>query len=102
MTPIPDTLPDAKGWIDSYTKKFGSAPGPYSNQAYDAVRLAAEAITKAGSTDGAKVISALEGIDGFTMFSGPLKFTPEHTLSAGGFQILVWKGDKFALQDALS
>ncbi|NUR85856.1 MAG: branched-chain amino acid ABC transporter substrate-binding protein [Nonomuraea sp.] len=102
MTPIPDTLPDAKGWIDSYTKKFGSAPGPYSNQAYDAVRLAAEAITKAGSPDGAKVISALEAINGFTMFSGPLKFTPEHTLSAGGFQILVWKGDKFALQDALS
>ncbi|NUW39539.1 branched-chain amino acid ABC transporter substrate-binding protein [Nonomuraea rhodomycinica] len=102
MTPIPDTLPDAKGWIDSYTKKFGSAPGPYSNQAYDAVRLAAEAITKAGSTDGAKVISALEGINGFAMFSGPLKFTPEHTLSAGGFQILVWKDGKFALQDALS
>ncbi|NUW34535.1 branched-chain amino acid ABC transporter substrate-binding protein [Nonomuraea sp. SMC257] len=102
MTPIPDTLPDAKGWIDSYTKKFGSAPGPYSNQAYDAVRLAAEAISKAGSTDSAKVISALEGINGFTMFSGPLKFTPEHTLSAGGFQILVWKGGKFALQDALS
>ncbi|MEO3872857.1 branched-chain amino acid ABC transporter substrate-binding protein [Nonomuraea sp. B12E4] len=102
MTPIPDTLPEAKGWIDAYTKKFGSAPGPYSNQAYDAVRLAAEAITKAGGTDGAKVISALEGINGFKMFSGPLKFTPEHTLSTGGFQILVWKGGKFGLQDALS
>ncbi|MFC5826504.1 branched-chain amino acid ABC transporter substrate-binding protein [Nonomuraea insulae] len=102
MTPIPDTLPDAKGWIDSYTKKFSSAPGPYSNQAYDAVRLAAEAITKAGGTDGAKLVSALEGVNGFSMFSGPLKFTPEHTLSAGGFQILAWKGDKFVLQDALS
>jgi branched-chain amino acid transport system substrate-binding protein len=101
MTQTPDTLEGAEGWIAAYQKKYNAAPGPYSNQAYDAVRLAAEAVTKAGGTDGAKVIAALEAIDGFPMFSGPLKFTPEHTLASGGFQILVVKGDKFALQDAL-
>ncbi|GHH71422.1 branched chain amino acid ABC transporter substrate-binding protein [Streptosporangium violaceochromogenes] len=101
MTQTPDTLEGAENWIASYKKKFGTDPGPYSNQAYDAVRLAAEAIGKAGGTDGTKVVAALEGIDGFPMFSGPLKFTPEHTLSNGGFQILVVKGGKFALQDSL-
>ncbi|MEU4534857.1 branched-chain amino acid ABC transporter substrate-binding protein [Streptosporangium sp. NPDC023825] len=101
MTQTPDTLEGAEGWIEAYKKKYSSEPGPYSNQAYDAVRLAAEAITKAGATDGDKVIAALEAIDGFSMFSGPLKFTPEHTLANGGFQILVVKDDKFALQDAL-
>lgn len=101
MTQTPDTLEGAEGWIAAYKKKYNADPGPYSNQAYDAVRLAAEAVTKAGGTDGAKVIAALEAIDGFPMFSGPLKFTPEHTLASGGFQILVVKGDKFALQDAL-
>jgi branched-chain amino acid transport system substrate-binding protein len=101
MTQTPDTLEGAEGWIAAYKKKYNADPGPYSNHAYDAVRLAAEAVTKAGGTDGAKVIAALEAIDGFPMFSGPLKFTPEHTLASGGFQILVVKGDKFALQDAL-
>ncbi|MFF3439375.1 branched-chain amino acid ABC transporter substrate-binding protein [Streptosporangium sp. NPDC002721] len=101
MTQTPDTLEGAEGWIEAYKKKYSAEPGPYSNQAYDAVRLAAEAVTKAGATDGEKVIAALEAIDGFSMFSGPLKFTPEHTLANGGFQILVVKGDKFALQDAL-
>ncbi|MDP9867363.1 MULTISPECIES: branched-chain amino acid ABC transporter substrate-binding protein [Streptosporangium] len=101
MTQTPDTLEGAEGWISAYKKKYDTEPGPYSNQAYDAVRLAAEAVTKAGGTDGAKVIAALEGMDGFSMFSGPLKFTPEHTLSSGGFQVLVVKGDKFALQDSL-
>ncbi|MGI5487406.1 branched-chain amino acid ABC transporter substrate-binding protein [Microtetraspora malaysiensis] len=101
MTQTPDTLEGAENWIADYKKKFGTDPGPYSNQAYDAVRLAAEAVTKAGGTDGQKLISALEAIEGFSMFSGPLKFTPEHTLSTGGFQILVVKGGKFALQDAL-
>lgn len=101
MTQTPETLQGAESWIASYRQKFGSDPGPYSNQSYDAVRLAAEAITKAGDTDGEKIISALEAIDGFPMFSGPLKFTPEHTLSTGGFQILVVKDGKFVLQDPL-
>ncbi|WP_425863995.1 branched-chain amino acid ABC transporter substrate-binding protein [Arthrobacter sp. TWP1-1] len=102
MTQTPDTIKGAETWIADYTKKFGSAPGPYSTQSYDAVRVAAEAITKAGSTDGDKIIAALQAIDGFQLFSGPLKFTPEHTLTNGGFQILIVKDGKFALQDDLS
>ncbi|WP_449374167.1 branched-chain amino acid ABC transporter substrate-binding protein [Arthrobacter psychrolactophilus] len=102
MTQTPDTIKGAETWIADYTKKFGSAPGPYSTQSYDAVRVAAEAITKAGSTDGDKIIAALQGIDGFQLFSGPLKFTAEHTLTNGGFQILVVKDGKFVLHDALS
>jgi branched-chain amino acid transport system substrate-binding protein len=64
--------------------------------------LAAHAITEAKSTKGADITKALEAVDGFKLFSGPLKFTPEHTLSNGGFQILVVKDGKFVLQDALS
>lgn len=102
MTQTPDTLKGAEDWIADYKKQFNSEPGPYSTQSYDAVRLAAEAIKKAGSTDGDKIIKALEDIDGFEMFSGPLKFTPEHTLSSGGFVILVIKDGKFVLEDDLS
>jgi branched-chain amino acid transport system substrate-binding protein len=97
MTQTPQTIPGGDAWIKKYQDKFGDAPGPYSPQAYDAVRVAAEAVEKAGSTDGQKVIKALEGIDGFKIFSGSLKFTPEHTLTEGGFDILVVQGDNFAL-----
>jgi branched-chain amino acid transport system substrate-binding protein len=101
MTQTPDTIEGAQGWIANYKQKFGAEPGPYSTQAYDAVRVAAEAIKNAGSTDGDKIVTALEGISGFPLFSGPLKFTPQHTLTSGGFVILVVKGGKFTLQDAL-
>jgi len=101
MTQTPDTIKGAGDWIKRYKDKFGSAPGPYSTQSYDAVRVAAEAISKAGSTKEQDVIKALEGIDGFKLFSGPLKFTPEHTLSSGGFQILEIKGGQFVLKDTL-
>ncbi|TDC37222.1 branched-chain amino acid ABC transporter substrate-binding protein [Micromonospora sp. 15K316] len=101
MTQTPETIQGAEKWIADYKSKFGAAPGPYSTQAYDAVRVAAEAVTKAGSTDGDAVIKALEAIDGFPLFSGPLKFTPDHTLSSGGFQILVVGNGKIVLKDPL-
>jgi branched-chain amino acid transport system substrate-binding protein len=101
MTQTPDTIEGAQGWIANYKQKFGAEPGPYSTQAYDAVRVAAEAIKNADSTDGDKIVTALEGISGFPLFSGPLKFTPQHTLTSGGFVILVVKDGKFTLQDAL-
>ncbi|MEO6309271.1 MAG: branched-chain amino acid ABC transporter substrate-binding protein, partial [Leifsonia sp.] len=102
MTQTPDTITGAESWIADYKKAFNSDPGPYSTQAYDAVRLAVEAIKTAGNTNGGDIITALEGIDGFKMFSGPLKFTPEHTLSGGGFVILVIENVKFVLKDDLS
>ncbi|MFJ7012525.1 branched-chain amino acid ABC transporter substrate-binding protein [Streptomyces albogriseolus] len=97
MTQTPQTIPGGQAWIAKYKKKFGSDPGPYSTQAYDAVRVAAEAVEVAGSTDGQAVIEALEQIDGFKIFSGPLEFTIQHTLKTGGFDILVVEGDNFAL-----
>jgi branched-chain amino acid transport system substrate-binding protein len=102
MTQTPQTIPGAQGWISDYKAKFGSEPGPYSTQAYDAVRVAAQALQTAKSTDGKKVEKALEDINGFKLFSGPLKFTSDHTLSKGGFQILVVKDGKFALKDPMT
>ena len=102
FTQTPDMLKGADKWIADYTAKFGAAPGPYSTQSYDAVRVVAEAITKAGSTDGEAVIAALEGLKDFEIFSGPLTFTPEHTLSEGGFAIVtVGPEGTFVLKDDL-
>ena len=101
MTQTPDTIEGAEDWISDYKEQSGVEPGPYSTQSYDAVRVAAEAIGSAGTTDGEAVIEELEAIEGFELFSGPLTFTEEHTLSSGGFQILESSGGKFTLKDTL-
>lgn len=101
MTQTPDTIPGAQGWVSSYKASFHADPGPYSTQSYDAVRVVVQAIAHAKSTDGKKIISALENIDGLQLFSGPLKFTPQHTLSSGGFLILSVQNGKLALKDPL-
>lgn len=97
MTETAQTMKDGQSWIAAYKAKFGADPGPYSTQAYDAVRVAAKAVGDANSTDGPAVEAALTKIDGLSLFSGPLKFTPDHTLSVGGFSILVVKDSDFVL-----
>ncbi|MGN6612536.1 MAG: branched-chain amino acid ABC transporter substrate-binding protein [Angustibacter sp.] len=101
MTPTPETIESAKGWIQSYKSTFNSDPGPYSTQSYDAVRVAAEAIRAAGSTDGKAVDKALESLKDFPTFAGPLTFTKDHTLSQGGFLILKVSDGHFVLEDSL-
>lgn len=101
MTQTPETIPDGAAWIAKYKAAFNAVPGPYSTQSYDAVRVVAQGIKDANSTDGKAIVAALMKLDGFKLFSGPLKFTPEHTLSSGGFLILVVKADAFAVQDQL-
>ncbi|TYL50624.1 branched-chain amino acid ABC transporter substrate-binding protein [Agromyces mariniharenae] len=88
FTQTPDMIEGADQWIADYSELAGEAPGPYSTQAYDAVRVMAQAIEDAGSTDFDAVVAGLEGLEGFDTFAGPLTFTDDHTLSGGGFVIV--------------
>ena len=103
FTKTPDMLEDADQWIAAYKKiSGGKDPGPYSIQTYDAVRVVAEGMKSAKSTDGAKVREAISKIDGLELSSGPLKFTDEGTLSGGGFVIVTVGPDgSFVLFDDL-
>ncbi|QTX05541.1 branched-chain amino acid ABC transporter substrate-binding protein [Agromyces archimandritae] len=102
FTQTPDMLKGAEEWIASYEEAFGEAPGPYSTQSYDAVRVVAEAMKNAGSTETDAVVEGLRGLDGFPVFSGPLTFTDEGTLSSGGFAIVSISEDgTFVLKDDL-
>ncbi|MGX5696177.1 branched-chain amino acid ABC transporter substrate-binding protein [Agromyces soli] len=88
FTQTPDMIEGADQWIADYTELAGSAPGPYSTQSYDAVRVIAQAMEDAGSTDFDAVVAGLEGLKDFDTFAGPLTFTDDHTLSGGGFVIV--------------
>ena len=103
FTKTPDMLEGADDWIAAYKEvSGGEAPGPYSIQSYDAVRVVAQGMKDAGSTDGEAVNKAIAAIDGLELSSGPLKFTDEGTLSGGGFVIVeVGPEGDFVLHDDL-
>ncbi|MBT8364176.1 MAG: ABC transporter substrate-binding protein, partial [Deltaproteobacteria bacterium] len=53
----------AKSFLESYKKRTGKkVPESYAFEAYDSIRIIAQAIKEAGSTDGNAIITALEKI----------------------------------------
>lgn len=103
FTQTPDMLVGAESWIADYEELAGAAPGPYSTQAYDAVRIVAQAMEDAGSTEFDAVVAALEGLDEYETFAGPLTFTEDHTRESGGFVIVSIdpESGEFVLKDDL-
>jgi branched-chain amino acid transport system substrate-binding protein len=85
----PDTkeVPSAKGFNENYRKKFGE-PGVYSVYAYDAANILLQAIQKAGTTDGAKVIPAIRAID-YNGALGHIQFDAKGDVKESPY--VVWK-----------
>jgi len=66
------TLP----FVDAFQKKFGNFPSYAGYTAYDEVYYIAEAIHRAGSTDGDKLVAALEATD-YVGTIGRVQFLPK-------------------------
>lgn len=94
-TPLtPELLSDEDEWISAYTRAFGIAPGRYSLEAYDAVRVVAEAMRVAGSTRGDLVTTALQSLERYPVFSGRADFNDEGLLrGTGNVRMVASTGD---------
>ncbi|MDF2798103.1 MAG: branched-chain amino acid transporter substrate-binding protein [Devosia sp.] len=97
--PTAEFLPNAKAFVDSYTAKFGHAPGPYAPLTYDGTKLLASAIEEAGSTDPAAITEALKGAEFTEGLAGDISFTDENTLARSNFIVLEGKGGAWALAE---
>lgn len=86
--PTAEFLPEAASFIDDYQAEYDQNPGPYAPLNHDGLQLLAWAIDKAGTTDSAAVIDALETTDGQSWLTGPISFTDEKTLARSNFIIL--------------
>ena len=69
--------PAIKLWIADYSKKYGSVPVlPNCVMAVDAMRVIADAITKSGSAEPAKIIAQLEQTRNAAVLTGSLTIDP--------------------------
>jgi branched-chain amino acid transport system substrate-binding protein len=78
----PKTLP----FVDAFQKRFGNFPSYCGYTAYDDVYLIADAIHRAGSTDGDKLVAALEGAD-YVGTIGRIQFLPKEDPHVHGLKI---------------
>jgi branched-chain amino acid transport system substrate-binding protein len=96
-TPTPQFQDSAKDWIPKYKEKFNADPGPYSAISYDGLRVMADAIKRAGSTDSDKIIKALAETKDIKSFSGPVKFKGNGEIANSNFTVLIVKSGKLEL-----
>ncbi|HYX53290.1 MAG TPA: ABC transporter substrate-binding protein [Candidatus Limnocylindrales bacterium] len=66
--------PGSKDFDAEYFKRFNSHPAYHAIQAYAALLVAAEAINKAGSLDGAKIRDSIKALDLPSSAFGPIHF----------------------------
>jgi len=95
-SPTAEFLPSAKAFADAYQAKFNIAPSSYGPLTYDGMNLLADAITKAGGTDSAKVIDALAKED-YKGLAGEVTFRDDHTLARSNFIVIEAKGGAWTL-----
>jgi branched-chain amino acid transport system substrate-binding protein len=91
----PDTKdsPSAKGFNESYRKKYGE-PGVYSIYAYDAANILLQAIQKAGTTDGKAVTAAIRATDANCAL-GHIQFDEKGDVKVSPYVVWQVTGGKF-------
>jgi branched-chain amino acid transport system substrate-binding protein len=94
---VPSFVPAAANWAARFKKANGSPPGQNTMEAYDAVRLALDAIKRAGSTDPAKVRDAIAGTTDLRMLTGPVRFKPDGSRDTPTFLLLRASNGQFGL-----
>ena len=69
--------PDAKSFVEAFTKKFGNAPKSiYPVLAGDGLRVLVEAFKQTGTTESAKVSAYLKSaLKNYSGLTGPLAFS---------------------------
>ena len=68
----PKTLP----FVDEFVKKYGNTPSYCGYTAYDDVYIIADAVKRAGSVDGDKLVAAMEATD-YVGTIGRVQFLPQ-------------------------
>lgn len=87
-----------KKFIVAYNEEYGHDPeNAFAALGYDTMRLIADAIERAGSTDPEAIKQAIEETQDFPGITGPISFGPESHVPQKGVTIIAVKDGKFTL-----
>jgi len=67
---VDDPAPAVRRFVDAYKARYGAEPDSIAASSYDAMRMLADAITRAGSTEGTRVREALASTRDFPGVTG--------------------------------
>ncbi|MBB6637382.1 ABC transporter substrate-binding protein [Cohnella thailandensis] len=91
--------PEVARFIADYEAKYGTKPGKWAAQGYDAVRLLADAIARAGSAKPADIAQALRDTKGWTGVTGSHAFDDDGELTGKPIVLKTIKNGQFQYSD---
>jgi branched-chain amino acid transport system substrate-binding protein len=89
-------MPGADDFIRKYNDTFHQPEGAYSVYGYDAANVIFNAMTKAGTTDAAKVAAVMKS-QPFDTILGRIEFNEKGDVKQSGYIIWTIKDGKFAV-----
>jgi branched-chain amino acid transport system substrate-binding protein len=96
-----DPTPIVKEFVARYQEKYGAPPDTFAALGYDAARLLADAIKRAGSLDSKALRDALAETAGFGGVTGQISFDANRNASKPGLIVRV-KGGRFEIAEKIA
>ena len=81
--------------MKKYEEKYSLSPGPFSALSYNGMKLMADAIKRADSTDSAKVKKAIKETKAFAGIGQTIEFNDKNTLNESNFKVMTVVDGKF-------
>jgi branched-chain amino acid transport system substrate-binding protein len=90
---VEDKSPLVQAFVQKYKQKYNNAvPDAFAALGYDATKLLADAITRAGSTDSDKLRAAIQGTQNFPGVSGKITIGPDRNAQKSAVIITIKDG----------
>jgi len=89
---VDDPSPAIQKFVQDYKKKYNQVPDALAALGYDAAKILADAIKRAGSTDGEKVRDALKGVKDFVGVTGKITINADRNAVKPAVVLKIEKG----------
>lgn len=95
---VDDPAREVQAFVEKYRRRYGTPPDAVAALSYDAARLLADAIERAGSTDGPALRDALAATKDFEGVTGRITFGPERNPAGRKLVVLEIRESRTALK----
>lgn len=98
---VDDPAPAVREFVQKYQERYGAKPDSLAALGYDSAKVLADAIKRAGTTDGPKLRDAIAATKGFVGVTGTINLGPDRNPIGKKLVVLEIKNGELVLKDTV-
>jgi branched-chain amino acid transport system substrate-binding protein len=98
---VDDPSPAVREFVQKYEQRFGQKPDSLAALGYDSTKVLADAIKRAGTTEGAKLRDAIAATQGYSGVTGTVNLGPDRNPIGKKLVVLEIKNGQLALKSVV-